>query len=439
MRSFYLDEILDFLEPAAQPKEMLYSEPVPEPGSVWNTADLGLWLFSALWTRGGNREQKGAALTLYNRAVETRYELAHSAVLNGYLEERRQSHDLQDEYDGVLTHTQALQEIAEKYGHEHAFSATALNDYGCCPFMYFCKRVLGLEPIEEPEEELTAIERGNLYHKILWRFYTELRDESAEYLSDNERDAVVARIISVANEECNRFEKIGLVRNRTLWRLARRAIERNLERFVDHEIANAEKHPDRRPAYFELCFGLELRPPYDENSVRDPLIVEDVHLCGKIDRVDVTEKENACAVVDYKTGNAVTSWREVAEGRSFQLPVYWMACEELLLRDRGMQCVEAQLYRLCGDYAKAEKRLGRSRSEWEVSLAQCREYIKEYAENIRSGRFPVVPSDDCPGWCDYREICRYERGRIERKIEKMLPDNGPVAGLSVILDALRGR
>lgn len=442
MRSFYLDEVLDLLEPAAQPKEMLYSEPVPEPGSVWNAADLGLWLFNALWTRDGKKERRSSAAALYNRAVEARHELTHSAVLNAYLEERRQSHDLQDEYDGVLTHTQALQEIAEEYGHEHAFSATALNDYGCCPFMYFCKRVLGLEPIEEPEEELTVMDRGNLYHKILWRFYTELRDESGgpAYLSENERDAVVARIIRVAHEECDRFERVGFVGNRSLWKLATRSVERNLERFVDHEIANAEKHPDRRPAYFELCFGLELRPPYDENSVRNPLIVDDVRLCGKIDRVDVAEKENACAVVDYKTGNAGTSWREVAEGRSFQLPVYWMACEELLLRDRGTQCVEAEFYRLCGDYANAEKRLGRSRSEWEASLAQCREHIKEYAESIRSGRFPLVPSAECPGWCDYKEICRYERGRIERKIEKVLPDNGrTVAGLSVILDALQGR
>ena len=174
--------------------------------------------------------------------------------------------------------------------------------------------------------------------------------------------------------------------------------------------------------------------------MRDPLIVDDVRLCGKIDRVDVFEKDNACVVVDYKTGSAATSWREVAEGRSFQLPVYWMACEELLLRDRGTQCVEAQLYRLCGDYAKAEKRLGRNRPDWETSLAQCREHIREYADNIRSGRFPVIPSDECPGWCDYREICRYERGRIERKIENVLPDGElTMLGLSAILDTLRGR
>jgi len=440
MRSFYLDEVLDLLEPAAQRNEMLYSEPVPEPGSVWNTSDLGLWLFNALWTRDGKKERRSHAAALYNRAVETRREPMRRAVLNAYLEERRQSPDFQDEYDGVLTNTRVLQQIAETYSQEHAFSPTALENYGCCPFMFFCKRVLRLEPIEEPEEELTAIDRGNLYHNILWRFYTELRDQSGGpvQLLENERDALVARIIEVAHEECDRFERVGPVGNRSLWRLVRRAIERNLERFIDHEIENSRKRPDRCPAFFELCFGLKLQPPYDANSMGDPLIVDDVRLCGKIDRVDVSEKDTVCVVVDYKTGNAQTSWREVAEGRSFQLPVYWMACEELLLRGRGTQCVEAELYRLCGDYEKAEKGLRRGKSDWETALAKCREYIKEYAKSIRCGIFPVFPSDECPGWCDYKEICRYERGRIERKIEKVLPDSGgAVPGLSVILDALR--
>ena len=442
MRSFYLDEVLDLLEPAAQPKEMLYSEPVPEPDSIWNESDLGLWLFNALWTRGGKKERRSHAAALYNRAVETRDEPMHRAAINAYLEERRQSPDLPDEYDGVLTQTLVLKEVAERYAQQRGFSPTALENYGCCPFMFFCKRLLRLEPIEEPEEELSAMDRGNLYHKILWRFYTELRDQSSGLtnLTESERDALIARMTEVAHEEYDRFERAGLVGNKSLWRLARRAIDRNLERFVDHEIVNADKHPDRRPAYFELCFGLELRPPYDANSVREPLIVGDVRLCGKIDRVDFSEKDNAYVVVDYKTGNASTSWREVAEGRSFKLPVYWMACEELLLRDRGPQCVEAQLYRLCGDYAKAEKRLGRDRSDWAASLAQCREHIREYAENIRTGRFPVIPSDECPRWCDYREICRYERGRIERKIENVLPgEEGAIAGLSAILGALRGR
>ncbi len=215
-------------------------------------------------------------------------------------------------------------------------------------------------------------------------------------------------------------------------------MERNLERFVDREIASSAKKSERRPAYFELCFGTARRPPYDLGSVEEPLIIEGVRLGGKIDRVDVVETDNACAVVDYKTGNMKTSWRDVADGRSFQLPVYWFACEELLFRERGSRCVEACFYRLCGDYGEAESGLRRNRSEWEESLTQCRGYIREYAASIRSGKFPAVPSGECPGWCEYRDICRYERGRIERKLERVGEQGEETEpGLTAVLRALK--
>jgi ATP-dependent helicase/DNAse subunit B len=186
---------------------------------------------------------------------------------------------------------------------------------------------------------------------------------------------------------------------------------------VDHEIELGKKHQGRRPGYFEICFGMKLLPPYDSRSVGEPLVVNGVELAGKIDRVDVVEGEDACIVVDYKTGDAKASWKDVAAGTSFQLPVYWLVCEELLFHESGVKCVEARFYRLCGDYAAAVKRLRRRGEQWEAALAECRRHMKRYAEDIGAGKFPVIPADSCPAWCDYKDICRYERGRIERKKE----------------------
>ena len=420
MASFYLDDVRAVVAPVQRPAEMAYSEPVPTADDIWNSPDLGEWLFSALWNRGGERERPDPrhAVALYDRTVQANNGLVKETLAHAFIEDRRESTELPDEYDGVLSEPQVLDQVNRKYSQEYVFSASALDDYGCCPFMYFCRRVLGLEPVEKPEEGLAAIDRGTLYHEILWRFYTKLRDErnADTRLSEKEREPLLERMIRAARYECDKLEKTGLVGNPSLWALTRRSVERNLERFVDHEIANREKNRERRPAYFELCFGTALRPPYDNASVEEPMIINGIRLAGKIDRVDLVETDNTCAVVDYKTGNAGTSWREVAEGRSFQLPIYWFACEELLFRARGIQCVEARFYRVCGDYAAAESGLRRNRSEWKESLAQCRGYIKEYAESIRSGKFPTIPQGGCPGWCEYRDICRYERGRIERKL-----------------------
>jgi ATP-dependent helicase/DNAse subunit B len=426
MRSFYLDEVLNIVGPEVEPRKLLYSEPVPEPETVWNGSDLGQWMFNALWARRGESGQRDVACTVYNSAVEKPFGPVRGSILNAFMEGRRQSRDVPDEYDGVLAQPEVLSDFAERFSQGRPLSATALEDYGRCPFVYLCNRVLGLEPLEEPEETLTPIDRGTLYHDVLWRFYTELRDErdGETRFSEDERGAMLERILRAAEKECDRFEKRGFVGNDMLWKLARRAIERNLERFVDHEIELGKKHQDRRPGYFEICFGMRLLPPYDSRSVGEPLVVNGVQLAGKIDRVDVGEDEGTCVVVDYKTGNAQTSWGQVAEGTSFQLPIYWLACEELLFGERGAECVEAGFYRLCGDYAQAIKKLKRNSGERETALAQCREHVKRYAESIRTGNFPVIPADSCPAWCDYKDICRYERGRIERKREA-LAKNAP--------------
>jgi len=429
MRSFYLDEVTSILKNSAKPKQFPYSEPVPKPDDIWNSSDLGQWLFNALWTREHKSEDRQAARTLYNRAATTNIQRMHRSILNAFMEEKRQYAEEHDDYDGVLSSKTVLREIAERFPPDYRFSPTALNDYGCCPFLYFCKKVLHLEPQEEPEEMIAAVDRGTLYHRILWRFYAELRDQrnGQTRFSEEERDTMLAHLIRIAHEDFVRHEKTGFIGNPSLWEIEKRRTERNLERFLDHELKLLNEMPERRPAHFELSFGLEKpTPPHDPNSAREPLVIDSVCLGGKIDRVDILEGKNECIVIDYKTGGAATSWTQVASGLSFQLPVYWLACEELLFRDSGLKCVEALFYRLCGDYTRALNGLRRTNKDWESSLNQCREQIKNCTENIRAGRFPVMPSERCVAWCDYKEMCRYETGRIERK--RATPDYRETTG-----------
>ena len=40
------------------------------------------------------------------------------------------------------------------------FAPTTLEDYGCCPFRFFLRRLLKLSPLDKPEMELAAREEG---------------------------------------------------------------------------------------------------------------------------------------------------------------------------------------------------------------------------------------------------------------------------------------
>ena len=77
-------------------------------------------------------------------------------------------------YDGVLSDADALKLLRERFGLEKlVISATSLEDFFGCPFYYFQKHVLGIEPWEEPEAavSINALDLGSLYHAILEEYY----------------------------------------------------------------------------------------------------------------------------------------------------------------------------------------------------------------------------------------------------------------------------
>ncbi|RPI60471.1 MAG: hypothetical protein EHM44_10370, partial [Ignavibacteriales bacterium] len=61
---------------------------------------------------------------------------------------------------------------------ERQYSASQLEEYAKCPFQYFLKRILQLETIEEPTEELESFELGSIIHSILYEFYGTLKEKS---------------------------------------------------------------------------------------------------------------------------------------------------------------------------------------------------------------------------------------------------------------------
>ena len=88
---------------------------------------------------------------------------------------------------------------------------------------------------------------------------------------------------------------------------------------------------ERIPKYFEANFGVEDIEQDSSISVTEPLLLDDIQLRGKIDRIDINKIDNNFEVIDYKTGSKKVSKSEIEEGLSLQLPIYVWAAKELLL------------------------------------------------------------------------------------------------------------
>ncbi|HEX9251905.1 MAG TPA: 3'-5' exonuclease, partial [Ignavibacteriaceae bacterium] len=140
---------------------------------------------------------------------------------------------------------------------EKQYSASQLEEYAKCPFQYFLKRILQLETIEEPTEELESFELGSIIHSILYEFYSSIKEKKIILsLCDDVTFRQAEKLIfSIAEKK---IEKLRL--NSTMIFFEREKIlgiagnkkKSILYKFLEEERNNSEGFI---PQYFELGFG----------------------------------------------------------------------------------------------------------------------------------------------------------------------------------------
>jgi hypothetical protein len=214
---------------------------------------------------------------------------------------------------------------------EHPVSATRLESWTSCPFAYLLQYVLGVEEVENPEEELTitALDRGSLVHSILEDFIGEVlarpEDEQPGPTQPwTRRD--VDRLEELADLWCAEYERKGLTGRPIFWRRDKRRIIEDLRRVLELD-SEQRRRTETRPVAAELSFGLPDAPIGTVALALDD--GREVQFRGKADRVDVAA-DGAIHVVDYKTGSA-RAYRGLSEenpdlgGTRLQLPIYGQA------------------------------------------------------------------------------------------------------------------
>jgi len=219
--------------------------------------------------------------------------------------------------------------------HDDVVSATRLESWSTCPFAYFMRQVLRVEPIEDPADLLwiSPLEKGSLVHLVLERFLLAILARPPEQQPDPDDPwtaddhALLARI---GAEACAEFEARGVVGRPLFWRRDRDRILLRLDRFLDEDSARRAETRSR-PVAAELAFGL---PEGDLPAVEVPIAGgRTLTFRGSADRVDVTD-DGTLRIIDYKTGRP-DDYRFLSEddpddhGTHLQLVVYGVAARAL--------------------------------------------------------------------------------------------------------------
>jgi ATP-dependent helicase/DNAse subunit B len=337
-------------------------------------------------------------------------------------------------FDGLFRDPAVIGELQQLFGPERVYSPTALEDYVACPFRFFLRHVLRLEPLEEPREDVEVTRRGQAFHRALARLHRNLKEAGVHEPADEVDDHVRREIAAAVAEDVSRAPGPA---SKELWRIEGQRLLRLALRYRDHWRRFLAPWQERgiapRPHLFEVDFGL---PAPNETRPHAPLVLRaegvEVRISGRIDRVDLAELDDGIGfwIIDYKTGHSTSyTSSDLTTFRRLQLTLYAVAAEEVLLAGRRARPL-GLAYWLVGESGPKVVLPIRNTAGWldeEKAWRKVREQLEGWVAtlvgHLRRGVFPLHPrSEHCTQTCPFGQVCRITQARsVEKAWELPLP------------------
>jgi hypothetical protein len=281
-------------------------------------------------------------------------------------------------------------------------SASRLEGLVKCPYGYFLKYLLGVEPPEEIELDrarwLDPLNRGTLLHDILYEFMAGItrQGERADPVRHGPvMEEIAGRIIAdwkvkVPPPSEGIFER------------ERQEIRASLEIFLRVEGA---RPVNVAPFAFEKGFSGVPIKVQGGRSFR---------LKGRVDRIDRTGPETF-RVIDYKSGNPkpFEGLDGFGRGRMIQHALYAVAVERLLFEEglaKRPRVTES------GYFFPTRRGEGREVLVREFDREAFQGLLRDILALVSNGYFVRTAADDCL-FCDYAPVCGGRHKDTKAKLE----------------------
>jgi superfamily I DNA/RNA helicase len=352
-------------------------------------------------------------------------ELAQHAHRAAQIERERATGHLSP-WNGRIESPELVTWLGEAFGNERLWSPTQIEAYARCPWAYFSQRLLRLEALEDPDEDMDKRARGAVLHAALKRFYDRARERTGAPVFLQETDSAWARSLLA---ESLREALAGAGRDLWLGHPALREVkfaelERMLQHYLEFEIEENRKAFDGR-----TTAGRTVRTAVDVHELpfngvvleRDGVVF---HFRGTIDRVEVGSDDRTdgayVAAVDYKTTKyaAPGAGKKEAwdDGVVIQVPLYAHALAVLRpgtevsrVEYRAIKTAE-RVHNL--SLVRVKKGGVQPDEEARAKMERALNAVAEHVRRIRAGEFRARPaaSCHCPPFCHAWDICRVKGG-----------------------------
>jgi ATP-dependent helicase/nuclease subunit B len=318
-----------------------------------------------------------------------------------------QSSDRLLAYDGLVG---PFDDFWQRFA-ERGLAPTALETYARCPFQFFARHVLGLEPLDRPEEVLgpSPAEFGELGHEILTGFYRTLIEGG--YFADKASTLnVEATLRVVAARAFADYERKNPVGYPLAWETVKDGLTELLRQVIGQDLAQLAES-GFVPASLET--SVTGRLPSDW-----PAPLANLAIRGRMDRIDFNKRHDAALrVIDYKfkfgaspTAADKNLLRAALRGERLQPPFYCLlAAQEFGEKtgDAAKPSVKASFYYIAprwSDGPLVPVSYGNESLAGNVGAATV-QTIAYLAGGVRQGRFFINRAEHC-SHCDVATICR---------------------------------
>lgn len=234
--------------------------------------------------------------------------------------------------EGIYTYKEKSQPHINKstahmlYSENMSFSASKIDDFYNCAYMYFCKN--GLKLRERRKATVDSRHYGSLVHYIMEKF---LKLENIDDIIENRKTFDIISVVKKFSKEFTEesFENGKLPDNKTEYAIAR--AEKSCVVLIKR-LLNELAVSQFRPSDFELSIGIQPEKNSLQNYI-DKYIVKTkdgtVSLTGYVDRVDLykspVDGKTYVRIVDYKTGIKELKRCDMEMGLNLQMFIYLSA------------------------------------------------------------------------------------------------------------------
>lgn len=243
------------------------------------------------------------------------------------------------------------------------FSATQLENYFLCPYMYWTKQELKVK--DRQIGDISALDIGSMLHKIVEKF----SDKTPKNLidCDNQIKSIVKGII----------EENQKLKNNP--HFAEKLLQEALA--LGRAIYEQNQYSDYKTVGSEVKFGNNEKLPALEIGASSGK----AKITGTIDRID--RYKDFLRIIDYKSGKIKSSPKDIFAGNNLQLMLYMKAC----LEGYRVNPSASMYFPINNDFQKEDKQrfkmIGVLISDTDAVLAADK---KLAADNLKSWSIPVM-------------------------------------------------